>query len=190
MQTDRSFLNRLHRREHEAFRHLFETYFKRLYDFAASVVFDAALAEDIVQAVFLDLYENPSKLSHEGNIGGWLFVATRNACYRYLNAQKVEDRRKLLYLQAVERADAHGLIEENEAAPLIGRMLDTLPERCRQICEMRFLENMPFSEIARKLSISENTARVQVFRAIEKLRRGLWSESITTLIFPFLISFL
>lgn len=190
MQTDRSFLNRLHRRDHEAFRQLFETNFKRLYDFAASVVFDAALAEDIVQGVFLNLYENPARLSHEGNIGGWLFVATRNACYRHLNAQKVEDRRKLLYLQAIERADAHGLIEENEAAPVIARMLDTLPEKCRQICEMRFLENMSFGEIAQKLSISENTARVQVFRAIEKLRRGLWSENISALVLPLLIAFM
>lgn len=188
MKTDILFLNRLHRQDHDAFRQLFEAYFMRLYDLAASLVFDADMAEDIVQGVFLGLYENPARLRHGDNIGGWLFIAVRNACYMYLRKQKVEDSRNLLYLQALERSDTLDMLDGGELVAAVMAVIADLPDKCREICEMRFFRNMKFGEIAAELSISENTARVQVFRALEKIRRNAWTDSALSLAVLFLIT--
>jgi RNA polymerase sigma-70 factor (ECF subfamily) len=55
----------------------------------------------------------------------------------------------------------------------IKEIVDGLPEKCREICELRFYKNMKQQDIAEKLSISTNTVKVQIHRAIQKIRKVL-----------------
>lgn len=177
MDANRMLIERLKVNEEAAYQELFEIYFKQLHHFAERMVFDAEVAHDLVQTVFISLYENCRKLPSECNLGAWLFVAVRNACLKYLRDRKVEDRRHVLYVEATLNAEAMEWIDDEELLKKIYLAIENLPEKCRQIAEMRLIREMKFSEIASELSISENTAKVQIHRAISKIKEQLSADS-------------
>ena len=158
-------INRLQRNERAAYMELYDFYFKRLHHFAVNFVFDYDVANDIVQSVFI-------------NIGAYLCVMVRNRCLNYLRDQNIEDRHKILYLQAAEETETLSWIDDEELIRKIHAVIEKLPEKCREICELRFYKNMKFSEIAAQLAVSENTAKVQVHRAIQKIKETLSTEDV------------
>ena len=157
---------------------LYDFYFKRLHHFAVNFVFDYDVANDIVQSVFIKLYESISGFSADVNIGAYLCVMVRNRCLNYLRDQNIEDRHKILYLQAAEETETLSWIDDEELIRKIHAVIEKLPEKCREICELRFYKNMKFSEIAAQLAVSENTAKVQVHRAIQKIKETLSTEDV------------
>ena len=171
-------INRLQRNERAAYMELYDFYFKRLHHFAVNFVFDYDVANDIVQSVFIKLYESISGFSADVNIGAYLCVMVGNRCLNYLRDQNIEDRHKILYLQAAEETETLSWIDDEELIRKIHAVIEKLPEKCREICELRFYKNMKFSEIAAQLAVSENTAKVQVHRAIQKIKETLSTEDV------------
>lgn len=169
-------IERLKVNDEAAYQELFEIFFKRLHHFAQRMVFDAEVAHDLVQAVFISLYENSKKLTVDTNLPGWLFISVRNSCLKYLRDRKVEDRRNVLYAEAMLEAEAMEYIDDEELLQKIYSVIENLPDKCRRIAEMRLIREMKFSEIASELSISENTAKVQVHRAISKIKEQLSND--------------
>lgn len=172
----KNLIYRLQQNQRLAYMELYNLYFRRLHHFAVNFVFDYDIANDIVQSVFISLYENISKLKDDVNIGAYLCVMVRNRCLNYLRDQNIEDRHKLLYLQAAETSETLEWLHDEELLRKIRTVIENLPDKCREICELRFYKNLKFSEIAMQLSISENTAKVQVHRAIQKIKESLAEE--------------
>ena len=85
MDENNILLERLQANDEAAYQELFEIYFKQLHHFAERMVFDSEVAHDLVQDVFISLYENSKKLSARSNLSGWLFVSVRNSCLKYCN---------------------------------------------------------------------------------------------------------
>ena len=135
-------INRLQRNERAAYMELYDFYFKRLHHFAVNFVFDYDVANDIVQSVFIKLYESISGFSADVNIGAYLCVMVRNRCLNYLRDQNIEDRHKILYLQAAEETETLSWIDDEELIRKIHAVIEKLPEKCREICELRFYKNM------------------------------------------------
>lgn len=152
---------------------LYDSYFKPLHRFAMNFVFDQELAKDIVQTVFITFYKNIASLEKDLNIGGYLTVMVRNSCLNHLRDRGVEDRHKTLYLQASEEAETLTWLDDEELIRKIRETVERLPEKYREICKLRFYHNMKYSEIAVRLNISENAAKVQVHRAIQQIKSSL-----------------
>ena len=95
-------------------------------------------------------------------------------------------QRKVGYIQGIAREAASGALDlealrhapDEELIRKIHAVIEKLPEKCREICELRFYKNMKFSEIAAQLAVSENTAKVQVHRAIQKIKETLSTEDV------------
>ena len=183
MDENNTLIERLKANDETAYQQLFEIYFKRLHHFAERMVFDTEVAHDLVQDVFISLYENNRKLSAQSNLSAWLFVSVRNSCLKYLRDRKVEDRRNLLYVEATLNSESIEWIDDEELLKKIYLEIENLPDKCRQIAKMRFIKEMKFSEIASELSISENTAKVQVHRAISKIKEQLAADSALFVLF-------
>ena len=141
------------------------------------MVFDSEVAHDLVQDVFISLYENSKKLSARSNLSGWLFVSVRNSCLKYLRDRKVEDRRNVLYAEAMLHSESMEWIDDEELLEKIYLAIEHLSGKCREIAKMRLIKEMKYSEIASELSVSENTAKVQVHRAIRKIKEQLAADS-------------
>lgn len=161
------------------FSDMFDAYFKGLWVFASNMVFREDVANDIVQDVFVSMYENTASFDDARSLKSYLYKSVRNRCYNYLRDRKVEDKRMMLYAEASLLSDSVEIIEEEELLSLIAGFLDNLPEQCREVCKMRFFDNRSFEDIAERLGIAETTVRVQLHRGIRKIHEHFRWQSIT-----------
>ncbi len=182
MNLEQELLKLVSQGDKKSFEILFRTYYNRLCAYAISFVSRNDVAEDIVIDVFLKFWERRESLQITDSVSFYLFQAVKNSCINYLNREKYrkltvsENEVKLLKLKT-----DYSISDKYPLTDLIGRELEEkirqeiekLPEQCRQIfCLSRF-EDLPHKEIAKKLGISENTVKVQIYRALVKLRNEL-----------------
>ncbi|HBL74644.1 MAG TPA: RNA polymerase sigma-70 factor [Prolixibacteraceae bacterium] len=166
----------------KGFEILFRTYYKRLCAYAVSFVSQNDLAEDIVTDVFLKLWEKRETLNIPESVSSYLFQSVKNSCINYLNREKnrkntiSENEINLLNLKIkYPVSDKYPLTDliGQELEEKIRTEIEKLPEQCREIFYLSRFEELSHKEIAEKLGISENTVKVQIYRALIKLRTGL-----------------
>ncbi len=163
---------------------LFKRYYDRLLYFAWQYVHDKEIARDMVQEAFMNYWnshrESPSEEIQARN---FLYLNVRNSCLKYLRHDKVVERhRSLLDPDPSEEAATINKIIRSEVLGEIYRAIETLPESCRRISIMSYLEGMKNQEIATELGISFNTVKTQKQRALQLLRLRLNPELFLTLL--------
>ncbi|MDR3267612.1 MAG: RNA polymerase sigma-70 factor [Tannerella sp.] len=159
--------------------------FKRLYEANVSLLVRFArrfilseTAEDIVQDVFLELWES-RKAVDEVSSKAYLFTAVKNRCINHLKHEQV----KLLYEHTAQienrllGLDYYDSIEklmiETEDRQRIHKQIDLLPNKCRRIVKLSYLEDMNSSDIAELLHLSIRTVEHQLYLGIKTLREKL-----------------
>jgi RNA polymerase sigma-70 factor (ECF subfamily) len=158
----------------ELFEELFKQYSKPLFYYAAKFVEDE-VARDIVQDVFAKLWSD-QKITIKLSLNSFLFTMVRNSCLQTLEKQKVRNKyleSTKLKLQEEELQfymhEKTSLIEQ-ELENKLNEVLDTLPDRCKQIFMMSRFENKKNKEIAEELDISVKTVEKQITRALATIR--------------------
>jgi len=143
----------------------------------------ADLAEDVAQTVFMDLARKaPSlarKFKENGTIVGWIYRSSRYALAKRLRAEHRRRNRESQVMQDFEPVSATPPDWER-VRPVLDEALADLSEEDRQAMLLRFFQNMGFQSIGRALGISDDAAQKRVGRALEKLRRHLGHQGITT----------
>ncbi|MDD2954141.1 MAG: RNA polymerase sigma-70 factor [Parabacteroides sp.] len=154
---------------------IYVTYFSRMHRFAKEYVLSDEDAENMVQDVFLLLWEKRDVLDIQVSLASYLFSLVKNRCLDYLRRQVVaEDFKQELNakLSALEQFD-YTFSSEEEVERTIQAAIDKLPERCRQIFVKSRIEGKKYREIADELDLSVNTVESQMGIALKKLRMEL-----------------
>lgn len=162
----------LKRREESALTVLFDMYYEKLYLFAEKYIYDSDKAHDIVQDVFLKIWENAEQLVLRLSIQHYLFTSVRNGCLNYLKSLQIEDRNNRKYVEAYIESQNVDMVEDEELLAKIRQVLNELPDKCREVCELRFVEGYKYSEIAARLDMNENTVKAQLHRGMERMRQA------------------
>lgn len=176
-------IERLKRNDRNAYSELFDRYFDKLFTFALNMVFREDVANDIVQEVFIAIYEKSVFTNYKGSLKAYLYMSVRNRCYNYLRDAKVEDRNMALYAEAAVYSDSVDVIDEEEILEKIRQVMDELPDRCREVCLLRFVQGYKYSDIAKQLSMNENTVKVQLHRGMEKIKESFSKTDFTLILF-------
>lgn len=160
-------------KDRKSFESLYKEYYDSLFSFAESYVCCPGLAEDIIQEVFIKLWENPI-----GNITkslrAYLFFMVKNRCVDYLRSVKVEDKKRMKLMEAQLISDSVDIELDEQAIYLIKTAIEELPDQCRQVYKLSVFEGLRNHEIAEELGISESSVKVQIFRAKKYLQVELF----------------
>lgn len=142
---------------------------------------DAHLAKDVTQLVFCDLARRAGGLVGRAVLGGWLHTSTRFAAAKAVRGE--QRRRAREGIAFAMKANDDAAVEWERLRPVLDEAIDALGELDREAVVLRFFEGRSFAEIGARLHLTENTARMRVERALEKLhtrleRRGIGSTAV------------
>jgi RNA polymerase sigma-70 factor (ECF subfamily) len=159
-----------------AFESLFRAFAPGLCAFLGRYVESRAVAEDLVQDLFLTLWHKREELQITGTVDSYLFGAARNRALNYLRHERVTDRFRTSIL---ERGEPHGSSEEGEILEMleVQGAVETLPARCRLIFSLHHHHGLTYAEIARSLGLSVKTVETQMGRALKALRTWVRTQA-------------
>ena len=152
------------------FNSIFTMNYRGLVYYAQKLLKDDMLAEDLVQDVFVKVWDKMDAFNELKEIKPYLYKCVRNHCLDRLNTRKSHH----IDLSFQEQDLAY--ILDAETISLIDHAIHQLPEGSRKVIEL-YLSGKKNGEIAQELNLSINTVRAQKQRAIAALRKSLDPES-------------
>lgn len=164
----------LHRIQYEndptAFEEFYREHVFRLFQFAFAFVRNKELSEEIVNDVFLKLWQHRSRLDQIENISVYLYVAVKNTAANYLRkGSSHELSTDHFYLSP----DPEQVLVTEELRQAIRRSIDRLPPRCKLIFKLVKEDGLSCAEVASILDISYKTVTTQLTIALKKLEELL-----------------
>ncbi len=165
-----------------AFRQIFHYYTPRLLPFVFSMVKSDAVAEEIVQDVFLKLWTNRVEVAQKEAPSSWLFTVAANQSLTFLRRMSVErryiDKVKAEIDQAWFQNPTEDLLFLREDEALLKKAIDALPPQQKLIYTLSRHEGLSHKEIADQLNISPNTVKNHIVTAVRALREFIQKASI------------
>lgn len=158
----------------EAFTILYKEYWRQVYNFSRLYLTNQDAAEEVVQDVFIKIWESRDLINEGENFKGLLFIITRNLIFNRHRKHLNEDFYKMTVLASIE--DSYDIEEEIEAINLseyIDLLIAELPPRRQEIFNLSRKGNKSYKEIAELLNISERTVENQISEALKYLRQNI-----------------
>jgi RNA polymerase sigma-70 factor (ECF subfamily) len=168
--------------DQEAFKQLYKHLFFRLYQFAFSYLKTKEGAEEVVNDVFLRLWQKRNTLNTITNINVYLYVAVKNASLNYLRKNKIAPPLSLTMLTTDHiklTSNPESLFITRELQIRIREAVEQLPPRCKMIFKLIKEDGLSYKEVAAILEISVKTVDAQLCLALKKLANRLlpvWKE--------------
>jgi len=162
---------RIRRGDKEAFEEFFRTHYGGLCAYVNSFLHDIDASEDVIQSLFLRIWENREHLSPERNLEGYIFTSARNATLNYIKHQQIEtDWQIQMQSNFTNNNSGFGSsIEDLEFARSIFDAIEKLPLKRRIIFILSRYYKLTYKEIADTQNISVKTVETQISRSLHFL---------------------
>ncbi|HAH24452.1 MAG TPA: RNA polymerase sigma-70 factor [Prolixibacteraceae bacterium] len=168
---EQELLHKLKIGDENAYHAVFNTYFPVLVAFANKYVVDLDMAKEIVQVVFVKLFEKRRSLEITTSIKSYLYKMVYNDCLNAINSQKITSKHYSQYARQIELlTDYHDVMEKTERELRIFKAIDQLPPQCKLIIQQSRFEGKKNQAIADELNISIRTVETQISKALKLLR--------------------
>ena len=168
-------LGQLAKGDHGSYQKLFHTYYSALCRFCVRYVRSREISEEIVQDVFIYLWEKREIINISISFKSYLYTAVRNKSINYLKLQLPKDQIKE-DIENFEIAGTYNVESQmtfKELSQKVNEAIDLLPKKCRAIFILSRESGHTYKEIAEELGISIKTVETQMVIALRKLREHL-----------------
>ncbi|MCD0489184.1 RNA polymerase sigma-70 factor [Pedobacter sp. MC2016-14] len=168
-----------------AYTEIYERYKFILYKHAFRLLGDEEECNDVIQDLFLALWQKRDSLAFKTALSSYLYNSVRNRVFDLITHKKVQTK----YLESIRDFMEQGAfvteeyLRAKELSAAIEREITALPKKMREIFELSRDEELSYKQIAEKLGLSANTVKQQVYNAVKILRAKI--SSLLT-IWPFL----
>jgi RNA polymerase sigma-70 factor, ECF subfamily len=180
LNSDATLVRRIKENDKFAFELIFNKFNRKLYYFTLGYVHSQAESEEIIQNVFVSLWENRDMLNDAFSIQNYLYKATVNHIYNYFKHQLV--RRRYVENMILEGTDIDQEtvqdILTNDLGDMVNKIIGELPLRQRVIYRLSRVDGLSHSEIAQRLGLSIRSVENQIYRALKYIREKLNKESV------------
>jgi RNA polymerase sigma-70 factor (ECF subfamily) len=166
--------------DESSFERVYRFYYPRLNYFAKQYLLDSEVSKNIVQDVFVELWDKRNNLRNDTNLNAWLFTVTKNKSLKIISQLKsqqnydnyIKARQLDVNFKSLSDFDTSDFVFE-ELQAQIQVALDKLPPACRKVFEMSRFEDKKNKEIAEELNLSVKTVEAQISKALRSLKSDL-----------------
>ena len=173
MQNNKEAINNLNFNSEASFKVLFNTYYEVLTTYAFTFLNDSDEAEDIVQQVYINLWENRMKVDIHTSARALLYKSVYNASLNRIKHLKLKIKHATEVIYTNDQSYQQQNLDQKELMNKLNIALETLPEQCRRIFEMSRFEQLKYQEIANQLNLSIKTIENQMGKALKIMRTQL-----------------
>ncbi|MBA7591181.1 ECF RNA polymerase sigma factor SigW [subsurface metagenome] len=174
-----------------AFDQLFSKYSKKLYYFAKGYLGSKEDAEELVQEVFLMVWNKRIELKEHLSFNAFLYTVTYNAIRKYFRKKAREKKYLDKFLEDYDGKHNKTVldIEYNNLLELANKAIEKLPEKRKLIFQLSRHKGLSNMEIAKRLDISKKTVENQIHSVLKFLREQFGKETFLTILFYYLFIF-
>lgn len=169
----------------KALEELFNYYYPRLYKFSKSFIKLDDGIEDILQEVFVKIWNNRATIRSSETFSPFLFTLTRNLLLnelrRRLNCQKIKD--EISRLTVSDEFQTFENLEYGELKETVDRIVADLPEKQREVFLLSRNEGLSHKEIAEKLNISTKTVEYHIHQSTKTIKEKLSQLRLISLLY-------
>lgn len=162
----------LKKRDKEAFSAIYAKYHRYLYALAFKYLKDSGMAEDVLQHVFVKLWESTADIHIEINLKNYLYTMTKNFILNLIRDHK--EAVSLSYMNAQidlpAEDDIARMLEDRELQDLLYKAIEALPPQKKEVCMRRLKTSDSNQQIAEKMGISVHTVKSHYQESLKLLR--------------------
>ena len=158
----------------KAFEEIFNVYYRSLCYYSYKIINDFEASKDIVQDIFISIWNKNLNFENSNTLKTYLYNSVRNNSITYL--EKINNRERLNKEFITENNKNDNFIRIQIDAEVISEIyqeIEYLPEECKKIFKLAYLQGYKNQEIAEHLNISINTVKTQKTRAKKQLKEKL-----------------
>ena len=159
--------------DHAAFTEIYIRYSGKIYSSTYKLLQNRSEVRDIVQEIFISLWNKRSDFVLQTNLAGYLYIAARNKVIKVIAHQQVKSKHFSLFQTGMEEQGfmiTDHLIREKQLAQIIEDEINDLPAKMRHVLNLSRKSYLTHKEIAATLNLSESTVKKQVNNALKILR--------------------
>jgi RNA polymerase sigma-70 factor (family 1) len=171
--SDMQLIGRLKADDEAALTMIYRRYWASLFKAAYNILKDRQACEDIIQELFIKLWDCRNEVEISISLKAYLYASVRYGVYRQIRTGSVKSE---IFDDLIERLHTpaiHNSIEHKELLLQINQVIDTLPEKCREVYKLSREECLSHKEIALQLNISTKTVENHLTKALRQLRGSL-----------------
>ncbi len=177
--SDRDLLAGLANGDRLAMQSLFARHQTRVFRFIMRIVRNEARAEELVNEVFLAIWQQASKYEGSAQPSTWMLSIAHNKAVSSLRRRREEPADEFAVEQMVDEADnAETLLQKDDKSAILRRCIDKLPEEQRLVMDLVYYQEQSVRETSLVLGVPENTVKTRMFYARRKLAELLTAAGV------------